>query len=592
MSLLAALHAGGWLRAVDHALALSLRHAREDTPDWVQAAAALASRALALGHSRLPLDRLDVFFAGIDPGREPPALPPRAEWLAVLAASPWVQSRRDAGDRASAPGDRVLVLEGEAIALRRYHDYEVRLAEALLARMRPGEGDAAGGARLQLVTGGPGTGKTTRVARLLAEFADARAAQGLPPPRILLAAPTGKAASRLSESVRDTLAKEVQAGRLAAASAALLPTAASTLHRLLGWQRDGGFRHDAAHPLAADLVVVDEASMIDLPLMCKLAEAVPAEATLVLVGDRDQLPSVDTGDVLAALCEASERPGARLAAHRIHLTESHRQASELEVGELAALVRAGQADKALAGLEAGRFRGVRWRHAGDRALHEAVLAEALPAYRALADAPDVATALRQARAQRILCAVREGPAGSHTLNALVGRALDPLHGGEAWFPGRLVLVTANSYRQQLFNGDIGIAWPDATGEIRVWFEADEGPRAWLPAALPAHEPAWALTVHKAQGSEFDRVLLALPEQGARVLSRELLYTGLTRCRRELLLWAGAEALRAAIDRRALRWSGVAARLGAEVAADGTDTTDDAQAAPRADLEAAVQGRLF
>jgi exodeoxyribonuclease V alpha subunit len=591
MSLLAALHLGGWLRAVDHALGLSLRHAREDTPDWVQAAAALASRALALGHSRLPLDRLDLFFAGIDPTREPPTMPPRAEWLAVLAASPWVQAGRSGDDRSPAPRDRVLVLEGEAIALRRYHDYEVRLAEALLVRMRADE--AGNGARLQLVTGGPGTGKTTRVARLLAEFAEAHAARGLPPPRILLAAPTGKAASRLSESVRDTLAREVQAGRLAAESAALLPTVASTLHRLLGWQRDGGFRHDAAHPLAADLVVVDEASMIDLPLMCKLAEAVPADATLVLVGDRDQLPSVDTGDVLAALCEASERPGAQLAAHRIHLTESHRQASELEVGELAALVRAGQADKALAGLEAGRFRGVRWRRSGDKALHDAVLAEALPAYRALAEAPDVASALQAARALRILCAVREGPAGSHTLNALIGRALDPLHGGAAWFPGRLVLVTANSYRQQLFNGDIGIAWPDAAGEIRVWFESDAGPKAWLPAALPAHEPAWALTVHKAQGSEFDRVLLALPEHGARVLSRELLYTGLTRCRRELLLWADADALRAAIDRRALRWSGVAARLGA----DGAAAADAAVPADSAPADAtpppsAVQGTLF
>jgi exodeoxyribonuclease V alpha subunit len=203
---------------------------------------------------------------------------------------------------------------------------------------------------------------------------------------------------------------------------------------------------------------------------------------------------------------------------------------------------------------------VHWRPGNERALHAAVLEQALPRYRALASAADVASALRAARAFRILCAVREGPSGSQTLNALLGQALDPLHGGAAWFPGRLVLVTENSYRQQLFNGDIGIAWPDEQGEPRVWFEADGGPRACLPAALPAHEAAFALTVHKSQGSEFDRVLLALPDQGARVLSRELLYTGLTRCRQEVTLWAGEDALRQAIGRRAQRWSGLAERL--------------------------------
>jgi exodeoxyribonuclease V alpha subunit len=550
MSLLAALWHGGWLRHVDHALALSLRHAREETPDWVQAAAALASRALANGHSRLPLSQLAELFAEIDGEREPPALPALGDWRALLAVSPWVHAADT--PLQAAPPDRVLVLEGDAISLRRYHDYERRLACALRARA------TAETPRLQLLTGGPGTGKTTLVAQRLAEFLAEREALGLPA-RILLAAPTGKAASRLSESVRETLIRETTAGRLSAAHSARLPTEASTLHRLLGWQRDG-FRHDAGHPLPADLVVVDEASMIDLPLMCKLVEAVPASAQLLLVGDRDQLPSVETGDVLAALCEASEVPGAALAARRTHLTESHRQSNELDVAELATLVRDGRADAVLAGLDATRFRGVHWRPGSERALHAAVLEQALPHYRALAAAADVASALRAARAFRIQCAVREGPSGSQTLNALLGQALDPLHGGAAWFTGRLVLVTENSYRQQLFNGDIGIAWPDEQGEPRVWFEADGGPRACLPAALPAHEAAFALTVHKSQGSEFDRVLLALPDQGARVLSRELLYTGLTRCRQEVTLWAGEDALRQAIGRRAQRWSGLAERL--------------------------------
>lgn len=407
------------------------------------------------------------------------------------------------------------------------------------------------------MTGGPGTGKTTRVAQQLAEFA--RGWHGAAAARIALAAPTGKAASQLADSVRRSLDAQVEAGTLADALATTLPSQASTLHRLLGWQRDG-FRHGRDNPLALDLVIVDEASMIDLPLMCRLVEAVPVAATLVIVGDPDQLPSVDTGDVLAALCEASEVLGSALQAQRTHLLHPHRQDPGIEVPTLARLVRDGDIDGLLAGLEGGAFRGVHWRQGNEYQLHEAVRAQAEPAYQALAQAADVESALRAARGFRVLCALREGPAGARTLNALIGAALDPLHGGDSWFRGRLVLVTENSYRQQLFNGDIGIAWPDEDGEMRVWFDADGGPRPWLPAALPAHEPAFALTVHKAQGSEFDRVLLALPEHDARVLTRELLYTGLTRCRREVRLWAGEDVLRTAVARRAQRWSGLAARL--------------------------------
>lgn len=550
MSLLAALLREGFVRQVDHALALSLRHAREDTPDLVQAAAALASRALAHGHSCLPLRRVHELFAEVDAEREPPALPPLDEWLAVLAASPWVHLP---GANAAAP-DRLLVLEDDALSLRRYFDFECRLAAALALRGR------AQPPTLQLVTGGPGTGKTTTVARQLAGFVQVRDAAGSAgEARILLAAPTGKAASRLTESVRASLAREVAAGSLDAALAARLPSAASTLHRLLGWQRGGRFRHDAAHPLAADLVVVDEASMVDLALMCRLLDALPAAAELVLVGDRDQLPSVDTGDVLAALCEAGARAGSALQGRVRELTHNHRQADDIDVVPLAAHVRRGEVEAVVQGLDGGKFRGVDWRFGSERSLHELVLAEALPAYRALATAPDVASALAQARAFRILCALRDGPAGLEVLNALIGQALDPQRRVDGWFRGRLVLVTENSYRQQLFNGDIGVCWPDERGELRVWFEGDDGPRDWLPAALPAHEPAFALTVHKSQGSEFDRVLLVLPERG-RVLTRELLYTGLTRCRQALTLWAGEDALREAIGRRAQRWSGLARRL--------------------------------
>ena len=576
MSLLTALFRGGWLRNVDHSLAKTLLRLRPDTPDLVLAAAALASRAVANGHSRLPLRLVEDLLREIGSEREPPELPPLEDWLTVLRRSPWSDGA-------------VLVLEGDALSLRRYWNYERRLAEALAARMAtvveaPDESvvearivqlfDSAASAnagrhdstqaaaaraaltsRFLLLTGGPGTGKTSTVARTLVLFAEQHArGHGGKLPRMRLAAPTGKAAARLAESVRENLAALQAAGSIDAEFAHALPNEASTLHRLLGWQRGRvAFRHDASHPVPADLVIVDEASMVDLPLMCKLVEAIPMQATLILIGDRDQLPSVETGDVLASLCDASLR-------NRVHLSIAHRQADDVDVAVLAALVRDGNDEAAVRGLERDAFRGVAWQQGSDRALADAVLAQALPAYRSVQAAADAAAALQAARAFRVLTAVRDGPAGSLTLNALIGSALDPARRGDGFYVGRLVLINENSYRHQLFNGDIGVVWPDEFGELRVWFDAEGGPRAWLPAALPAHESAFALTVHKSQGSEFTRVLFALPERGARVLSRELLYTGITRCRREVTLWAAEDVLRAGIARRAQRWSGLAERL--------------------------------
>jgi len=273
----------------------------------------------------------------------------------------------------------------------------------------------------------------------------------------------------------------------------------------------------------------------------------------VLIGDRDQLPSVETGDVLASLCDAD-------LPNRVHLDIAHRQSAEVDVGRVAALVRDGNDGAVVRGLRAQEFRGVSWPDGNDGELADAVLAQALPAYRAVLAASSVADALAAARDFRVLCAVREGPAGSSTLNALIASALDPTRRGDGFFAGRLVLVTENSYRHQLFNGDIGVVWADEFGELRAWFDAEGGPRAWLPAALPAHESAFALTVHKSQGSEFDRVFLALPEQGARVITRELIYTGLTRCRRAVTLWSSEATLRDGIARQSQRWSGLAGRL--------------------------------
>jgi exodeoxyribonuclease V alpha subunit len=615
MSRLDALHRDGWLRAVDHALALGLRRLRPDSDDAVLVGAALASRALAFGHGALPLAQAAALFVEIAPEREPPSLPELAAWRSALDASIWV-ARPDA--RASDPqGATPLVFDGERLYLRRYFDYERRLARALAARAEPDpapldaawcearlatlfpalaqdpadvQAEAARRSlrrRLLLLSGGPGTGKTTTVARVLILKIEEALRRGLPPPRIALAAPTGKAAARLVEALRETIATLDPAPAPAADVAAVLPREARTLHRLLGLREDDPApKHDADRPLPFDLVVVDEASMVDLPLMTKLLEAIAPDASLLLVGDPDQLPSVETGDVLAVL-DAVASQGGMLADHRVALTRRWRQQAELEVGALADQVRHGEAGAALSALRGATLRGVRWIEPGERPLAAPLREFALPALRAIAQAPDPREGLRRARALRVLTAVREGPHGSVALNTMLAQALRPAGTRPgALFHGALVIVTQNSYRHGLYNGDIGLAWRELDAGLRVWFERDDGDdasrdadtigggdaaphdsrvglRAWLPAALPAHEPAFALTVHKSQGSEFDAVVLVLPPAiggFARALSREGLYTGLTRARRELVLLADADALRLAIGRRAQRWSGLAQRL--------------------------------
>ncbi len=563
----------GWLRPVDHGLADTLRRLRPGTDEAVLLAVALASRALASGHVCLPLAEAGALFA--DDGIDPPPLPDVAAWHAALAADPhWV---------GSAEGDTPLVLEGDTVQLRRYWRHEVALATRLRARADepvprlsdddaawratrlralfplladdPADAQAAAAAalcdrRLLLLTGGPGTGKTTTVARALLLLCESERRAGRAPPRIALAAPTGKAAARLAESLRDNLATLRAQGVVDDTLAAALPTQATTLHRLLGWTPGAvGFAHDETRPLPFDVVVVDEASMVDLPLMARLVAAVPDTARLLLVGDPDQLPSVEAGDVLGALCgDGSVLP-------RVALARVHRQAGDSAIAPLAARVRAGDVDGVLSGLADPQAPGLQWSRGGDAALPAAVLAAAIPAYRAIADAADPAEALQRARAFRVLTALRDGPAGSETLNARLAQALaPPAWRGQALFPGALVMVVANSPRHGLFNGDTGVAWPEPSGALRVWFDGEHGPRAWLPASLPANEPAFALTVHKAQGSEFDAVFLVLPAHPARILGRELLYTGLTRARRFVTLWGSEPVVAQAVHVRHRRWS--------------------------------------
>ncbi|HZH42499.1 MAG TPA: exodeoxyribonuclease V subunit alpha [Lysobacter sp.] len=552
------------LRAVDLELGALLRRLDPRTAPDVMLAAALASGAVARGH------------AAFDPARpqlaldDPSGLPDAATLDAALRASRWVDV---IDDGRAAAADRPLVYERGLLYLRRYREYERRLAAGLrrlavhratsapdpllFARLFPDGHDPdqaeavrrAFGQGLMLVTGGPGTGKTTTIARLLALQLHAR--HDL---RIVLAAPTGRAAERMAESLR-AARERLRADGVEPALVDALPVEARTVHRLLGTIPDSPrFRHDAHHPLPYDLVVVDEASMVDLPLMCKLVEAIADGAQLVLLGDRDQLPSVEAGDVLAAIVDAAEASG---ELPRVHLRRGWRQADSLQLAPLAEAVRIGDADTALALLREG-LRGVRFHEnlldplAGDGG--EALLAP----WRALMRLQDPAEALAQAGRQRVLTALRDGPQGAVTLNARIEEALAGAQ-RERYFHGRLLLVTENSYRHGLFNGDLGVCLRDGDG-ITAWFEGPAGPRGFHPGALPAHMSAFAMTVHKAQGSEFERVWLQLPRQDARPLSRELVYTALTRARGELHVAAAEPVLRAALARHAERVSGLAARL--------------------------------
>ncbi len=612
MSLLDALYKGGHLRTLDHALAQSLRRLDRDTPDAVLAAAALASLAVAKGHAGV---RLDAAAALIDAEI---AWPDAEAWTQQLAASRWVATPREPASPAI--GSAPLVLEGGLLYLRRYREYERALALGLqriaaqpvsgtaIASLSPlfatlfpqathddRQARAAALAlrhALLLVTGGPGTGKTTTTARLLVLLAAQARHAGRAPPRIALAAPTGRAAERMAESVRHAVHALAMDG-IDADLLAALPATGTTLHRLLGTIPDSPrFRHDHDNPLPYEVVVVDEASMIDLPLMAKLVDAVASGTRLVLLGDPDQLPSVEAGDVLTAILGAAGEgdridaedadalqellgpmadtgiaPASTFAGVRVHLQRGWRQSEALQLASLAAAVRAGDADVALSQLRGGTLAGVHF-HEDLADPLDAQREYLLAHFRALGQASTPTEALAHSTRLRLLTAVREGPQGARTLNARIERLL--AEGGGAGratpghFHGQLLIVTENSYRHRLFNGDIGICLRDATGTLVAWFPGDtaDAPRGFHPATLPAHESAFAMTVHKAQGSEFDTVWLLLPARGNRVLSRELVYTGLTRARRELHVAGSDAVIREALSRHASRWSGLGWRLGA------------------------------
>ena len=443
---------------------------------------------------------------------------------------------------------------------------EVWLAAAL-DRVFPAEGydEQRAAARVALtqattvLTGGPGTGKTTTVAALLALCAEQATLAGDPPLRVALAAPTGKAAARLQHAVE----KEV-AGLPADDRARLAGVRAVTLHRLLGARpgTSSRFRHHRDNRLPHDVVVVDETSMVSLTMMARLLEAVRSGSRLILVGDPFQLASVEAGAVLADLVEAvQETTRIGVAA----LITSHRFGES--IGGLAEAVRRGDGEKAVTLLEAGGPHMVLLDVPDPgAAIRGLVVPHALEVVRA-AERGDAQMALRLLEQKRLLCAHREGPYGVRHWNAQVERWLGEETGEpiwSTWYAGRPLLVTANDYGLKIYNGDVGVAVrppPGSAGRaLRAAIDSSAGMLDLATSRVTQVETMHALTIHKSQGSQADEVVVVLPPPESRLLTRELFYTAITRAKERVVVVGSPGDVYAAIDRRAVRATGLRQRL--------------------------------
>ena len=548
-----------------------------------------------------------------------PRLPAVADWRTQLEASALVGRGEALASGGAAPTP--MVLDGsedgsERLYLHRWWHAEQTVARLLKARLEAepiplpeaareafahffetksddtlarGQAVAAAGALfspLTVVTGGPGTGKTYAAARLLALLLTAD-----PSLNVALAAPTGKAAKRLGASI----GQEAAALDLPDAVRAALPTEAQTLHRLLGYQpRANRFRFHAERPLDLDAVLVDESSMIDLLLFQALLEALPERARLVFLGDEHQLASIAAGRVLADLAAlkgtgrspafarhcrrlgagrvpVADRNGPPLRDAAVTLRENHRFGEDSGVAALAAAVRDGKSDRAVRVLRSDAHPEVRLVPASER---NAVLGEAVAHARALCQAKRPTDALTRKAQFQVLAATYHGPQGVHAANRFVEDAL--LRSGDRpagrFYPGRLVLVTANDYEQDLFNGDLGVCVASG-GQLQVHFDSPDGStdddaratprlkggstlRGVAPARLPQHESAWAVTVHKSQGSEYDQVVLLLPDEMQPPLCRALVYTAVTRAKERVTVVGPEAVLRESIATPERRPSGL------------------------------------
>ena len=479
-----------------------------------------------------------------------------------------------------------LVLDGAGrLYLYRYWRYEHELAEIILKkaaavtddiadvklhesieRLFPDSADhrqkEAAMVALQrqfcVISGGPGTGKTSTVVRILALLLEQ---EGGRKQRIAMATPTGKAAARLKQSVNDirqtlNCSDEVKSA---------IPDNVVTIQRLLGSiSASTRFRHSARNPLPFDTVIIDEASMVALPLMSALVAALKPTARLVLLGDKDQLASVEAGAVLGDICSAGEEnPASQLSSVQVVLKKNYRFQPGSGIAEISRAVNAGQEMEALELLQGNEVGTILWQSSPDPEELRTVLASTVTeGYQSYLEATSPDEALERFDRFRILCALRDGPYGVSGLNNSIERILARqglITQLSIFYRGRPILVTVNDYAMRLFNGDTGILFPDPDngGLMKAFFPNPEGGvRSIPPERLPTHETAYAMTIHKSQGSEFDCVIMLLPPVDSELLTRELIYTGMTRAKKAIELWANKEVFCSAVSRKTERNSGL------------------------------------
>ena len=567
--LLATFNRADVLGAADVHVARRLGAMTGEGDEQVLLATALAVRAVRQGSTCVDLATVADLPLEDDPALPWPDVP---AWQASVGRSPLV-------------GVRVLRVDNGLLYLDRYWREEVQVCDDLLARLaRPapqvdtaaldagvlrvfpaaGYDEQRTAARAAaerwttVLTGGPGTGKTTTVAGLLALLAEQAELEsgGARRLRIALTAPTGKASARLQESV------DAETRALPAADRARLgELKASTLHRLLGWRPDSStrFRHDRGNRLPHDVVVVDETSMVSLTMMARLLEAVRADARLVLVGDPGQLASVEAGAVLADLVDGF---GRRDVSPVAALTTAHRFGGG--IAELATALRGDDADRVVEVLRSGGDVEL-VDPADERAMaaFRATVTEAALAVRLAAEAGDAEAAVAALDRHRLLCAHREGPYGVTGWNRQVERLVADRTGVthyDEWYAGRPVLVTANDYGQGLYNGDLGVTVRLVDGRLRVVVPGADGLKEFATTRMAGVQTVHAMTVHKSQGSQAREVSVVMPPDDSPLLTHELFYTAVTRAQDKVRVIGTEESVRAAVARTVQRASGLARRL--------------------------------
>lgn len=461
--------------------------------------------------------------------------------------------------------------------------------------------------RFCVISGGPGTGKTYTVAKILAVLLEQDKGEKL---RIFLCAPTGKAAAKLSESIK----KAKEELNCSDAIKQAIPVATYTIHRMLKTIPGSPyFRYNSENLLPADVVIVDEASMVDLALMSKLILSIPMTAGLILMGDRDQLASVEAGSVLGDICDTSgmqmfsreyaktiediagekvgekagEKPGEKIdtsiKAYEkgqglydciVVLKKSLRFKGKSNILKLSQAVNKGDWKPILSilknntGLKNNEGRGVKWEQfKASKDSYSIIAKRIIDGYMDYLKENDPLTALEQFNSFKLLCALKVGPYGAYSLNRLAEEVLKKekliktdMSDEYPWYRGRPVLITKNDYSLGLFNGDMGITMPDpkeSDSNLYVFFPETSGEvKRYSPYRIKEHETAYAMTVHKSQGSEFDHVCLVFPDKDYPVLTRELVYTGITRARESVVIWGSESVLKAAVSRRIERASGL------------------------------------